>query len=115
MTGRNRWSASCVREKGIRAFLVEDVGGDYIPVRKWENTAEQRALSVSYPADNLRVVALPTREDRDSQTRAELRAAVDILSDAQSPYASGLAPGARSGTADARRPIASFCWPEEGA
>jgi hypothetical protein len=58
-----------LRQKGVRAVLIDDAADDYIPARAWDASAAQIAMIGAYPMANLRVTEgdeadrLETRRD----------------------------------------------------
>jgi hypothetical protein len=45
-----------LRQKGVRAVLIDDAAGAYIPPRTWDRSALQLSLMRDYPEENLRVL-----------------------------------------------------------
>jgi hypothetical protein len=45
-----------LRQKGVRAVLIDDAAGAYIPPRAWDRSALQLSLMLDYPEEDLRVL-----------------------------------------------------------
>lgn len=46
------------RERGLEAYVIEELAPRYLEAGEWKNSAEQRRLMVEYPADNLALTEL---------------------------------------------------------
>jgi hypothetical protein len=56
-----------LRRKGVRAILVDDAAGHYIPPQSWDGSPGQLRLLTDYPMGNLRLVEGDEAEARESQ------------------------------------------------
>jgi hypothetical protein len=63
-----------LRQKGVRAVLIDDAAGGYIPPRTWDRSARQLSLMCDYPGENLRILEGEEADRTEAaQTLADLR------------------------------------------